>query len=357
MEVQRALKEAIQLEPNAADVHVAWGDFYFALDRLTEADSMYRAALALAPEHHWAHLRQGNVRFKQADFAAAARFFERQLTHNRHSDVWHNLGSAYMMLGYPDSAQTAFENALSEDRGHSASLLGMAQLFEKEGQLDEAVRFARQAHAVAPRDISVMKRLGLLQQQLAQNEEAVETLRPVVLARPWDYQAHYSLGRAYQALGEREAAAALLSHSDTLRARERVVLLAERRAAQQSNDLRAQVELAQAYDGVGRVDEAISAYERARVLAPQEAAVTGRMAQMLHRHDRADDASALYEEALRIDSLSFPLWVNAALAYADAERFDQAESALRVAERLRPNTAEVARISDAVASARRDGPR
>lgn len=105
------------------------------------------------------------------------------------------------------------------------------------------------------------------------------------------------------------------------------------------NDAEALHLRAMALGRLGRIDDAIKAYDLAAAVHPQKAAVISNLANALAAAGRADDAIAAYRRAIAHDPRFVNAWSALGAALNDAGNSEGATEALREALRLNPRHA------------------
>jgi CRISPR-associated protein Csy1 len=229
--------------------------------RYADAEGIYRAALALAPERPGLH-------FELAQVLSAL---------ERHQEAAETLRQAI-----------ALRNPFPE----AWNLLGVvcADL----NRLDEAADSLRQAVAQRPDYPRAWNNLGKILQQMGQLEAASRAIEQAITRQPDYALAHFNLGSVLRELGQDPAAEAAFARACELMPDNRGFLLA-----------RASVQRA-----LGRWDEAARAYARAIQLAPANSAEEyASLAGVLG--DRGDTARAL--DVFRQGQANFPRHLRLAL--------------------------------------------
>ncbi len=147
----------------------------------------------------------------------------------RHAIAQNSLGNVLLDLGVREEAKRAYERALAVQSSYAEPIAGLARIAEEEHRLDDALRIAGRALSLAPQNVSAQ------------------------------------MTRAKVLLRSDEAAAAATGLEMLLRAP----------SLSPTNRVVAQGHLGEAYEKLGRYDEAFAAFSRANQLLEQAAGEFG----------------------------------------------------------------------------------
>jgi tetratricopeptide (TPR) repeat protein len=111
--------------------------------------------------------------------------------------------------GQDDGAEESFKAALAEDPGLSMAHVRLADLYESQGRMRDAVRERKRAVTTNPDDPSLLVDLGRTFLAAGDAAAAVTALRKAIGARPGMIESYHQLGRALVALHSPDARAAL----------------------------------------------------------------------------------------------------------------------------------------------------
>ncbi len=240
-----------------------------AAGRLAEAEALYRAVLAEAPQHpHALHLL-GVLAHQRGQHSEARTLIEQALAaHGPHPVFYSNLATVCLALGLLEQAEAHCRTALRLKPDLADAHTNLAAILERQGQRAAAENARRQAlyHQSLPPD------------NRAQLEEAVRR-------EPQNAGAQLELGTALLARGQAEQALAPL--------REAVRLKPDFVAAHHN--------LGSALTAVNQLDEAMACFRMALRLEPRNSAVRQNLAATLVFQGRTAEALAELEEALRLD--------------------------------------------------------
>jgi tetratricopeptide (TPR) repeat protein len=174
----------------------------YQANRLDEAVSYCRAALALRPNISAAHNMLGVTLRALGRVDEAIDHLQQAVQIDPNYAVAHyNLGAAVRDKGRGDEAARHFERALSIDpkiaRAHSS--LGAALLMQ--GRRDEAIGQFEQALSIDPKLAPAHYNLGVALRARGQTDEAIDQFQKVLRLDPKHAQAHIILGNAMYAKG------------------------------------------------------------------------------------------------------------------------------------------------------------
>ncbi len=290
-------------------------------------------------------------------------------------------------------AKAAFEGALKQDPGFAAAALGLGEVANRSGKLDEAGRWIRKAVALNPADPYAQASLGRylavkgdaagaqaalrraaeldaravrpridLADLLASSPrpaDAIVWYEQVIALQPDHAGAHFGLGVAAARAGDTDRARASLERAAAIepgnplpavelgrlalakRDWPQAMTQADRALAIQPKLVAALVLRGDIHDAQGRPEAALAAYADAARAAPASALPWMRTAMLQQRRGHLDEAAAAYRRAIEVDPAQ-PLAYNnlAALAVERKQDLAKAEQWARKAIELAPKAAE-----------------
>jgi tetratricopeptide (TPR) repeat protein len=230
---------------------------------------------------------EGNDALRRRRFDAAVTAFKQSIELNGMEPRTHYmLGMALQMQRQYNEALEAFDRATRVDPSYVRAFYAQGVLLTRMNQLDEAMSKFRAAISVKnanPRDLSkAYAGMGLVNFKRNKYEDAVRGYDKAVELNPQSDDAWYNLGKAYGELNQYESAVQSIEKAVELDPRNHKYLtaLAEKqnrlgkyseatRTAQaatsiQSNYAAAWFELGWALENLGRKEDAIAAYEKAK---------------------------------------------------------------------------------------------
>jgi predicted Zn finger-like uncharacterized protein len=167
------LDEASRRVPETAEMHRLLGESELDQNRIPEAITQFRAALAL-------------------DAADAPSAF--------------GLGVALRRAGELAEAAAAFDTLAARDEAYPGLSLERGLLYEAKGEAGRATAMYEEALRAHPDDPDLLLRLGSSQVAAGEIDEAEQTLRRVAVARPNSAEAEHFMGRIEFARGRLQGA-------------------------------------------------------------------------------------------------------------------------------------------------------
>ena len=219
--------------------------------RLAEAEPLYRAILAIDPDHP-----EGN----------------------------HGLGVIAHQVGRGDVALPLIAKAIAA-KGDDATFHGnYGNALKSQGRLDEAAASYQRAIALNPAFADAHNNLGSALQDQGKLDEAAASYRRAIALNPTFAQAHSNLGGALRDQGKLDEAIA-----------------SDRRAIALKPDFAgAHGNLGNALKEEGRLTEAIASFQRAIALKPTLAKAHNNLGGALKDQGKLDEARASFERALAL---------------------------------------------------------
>ncbi len=166
-----AYQDALRLNPTDAETHRLVGDVFFIIQRRPlEAIKAYQNAIRNNPndgEAHWllaqCYEQTNQVEPALAEYREAARLLPR----NRLLQVHMGIGQLSLRLNRLQDAERAFVQALQIEAGNVPARHMLAQTYEREGRLQEALRECQAAVNLNRNDMAAQQTLQRLQARLA----------------------------------------------------------------------------------------------------------------------------------------------------------------------------------------------
>ncbi len=113
-EAETAFERAVELRPGFADVRYHLGLTYMEGGRFADAIESFRAALSINPSFHFARMNLAQAYRYEGDMEAAIREYEALLASGRATaDLYLNLGLAFLEHGDPVRAEDCFREGIS----------------------------------------------------------------------------------------------------------------------------------------------------------------------------------------------------------------------------------------------------
>lgn len=172
------IREAIAINPSAANYHSNIANSLLALNRLDEAVSAAENAVRLQPDLAVAHYNLGLARLLQRQWDAAAPAFEAALRLQPDYALAHlNLGNVRQGRGRLDEAIASFRNGLASAPRHAALWNNLGDALRMKGDLTGAAEACRIAAECDPRDPRILNNLALVLMNEGHAHESIDVLQ------------------------------------------------------------------------------------------------------------------------------------------------------------------------------------
>lgn len=211
----RAARELLQrgllAVPGDSLLSLHLGNVYLSEENHDRAMSCYRAALRADAGNTAARYNLGLALVRQGRNAEAISCLT-TLAGKRPDfpGLGELLGSTYLNIGRPDRALAVMLPAETHAPDRPRLLYLIAQAFSEQGRWPEAGVRLRKAHLLCPDDAEIMSSYGWALLRLGQIDEGVGWLRAAVEAEPTLVYAHLNLAAAYHGQGRTDEARATL---------------------------------------------------------------------------------------------------------------------------------------------------
>ena len=309
--------------------------------------------LSFDPDYKRLLLTVGNELSKGGDHAGAEAMFRAALHQDPQYAVAHrNLGSTLLRLGRATEALASFRQAVSREPEIAVHQLNLGATLARMGRFEEAAIALHAAVALDPEDPEGHRNLGVVLEKQGEVAEAVAAYESY-LALKEDLVVRRTLGLLLARLGRLEEA---LAHLDAVGGRK-------------PNDPAILCELGRVYVALGRFDEGLEIYARARAVAPNHADAHHLTGDASLRRGDVGGAITAYRRALQLQPQRISVANNLAWILAtstDATLRDGAEAVrwaehaaklrgrkhIDVLDALGAAYAEVGRFEEAVQAAR-----
>ena len=295
-EALAAVRIEMKLFPGSPMAHNTHGVVLLALDRLDEAAESFERAIELDPNQKNARQNMGETRRKQGRFSE--------------STTW-------------------YREVLDLDPQFAPAHAGMGVALYELGQYGRAVESLQQAVSLKlgtlPIDAHQFLAEALYKQE--RHEEAVERYRVVVELDPKEAAAYAGIGYALYRLQRYEGAVESLGRSVSLE-------------PESPDSVNRHVAMGQAYEALGRTEEAATQYLRASEIDSRNVTALNSLAWLRFRQQRYEEALDHYETLVDIDDADAQVRVNMAAALHYLGRPEEALRSLERAMSLDPALAE-----------------
>lgn len=258
-----------------------------AKERVAEAVTAYRQALALVPTCTQTPLDLAECVLRQGQFGEAALLYE------------------YGMALAPVEAVTH---------------LHYAEVLYRSGRHEESIEFYRQAVSLMPQSAEAFCGLGMALQEVGSVEEAAQACRTAISLKPTYMWSHFHLGMALRGLNQLEASKE--AFWDALRLEPKVALI----HTQCGVTFRAQ----------GKPDWAEAASRTAIELEPTLAIAHYHLGCALRAQGKLDDAALALAKAVELDPRNIEALLERGYVLHDQRKFNDAADVHRAVIRLDP---------------------
>ena len=185
-------------------------------ERLQEAETHYRRALAIQPDYSPAFVNLGMVLVALHRPDEAIEAYERAIElESGDVDLDAKLGTALLQADRAPEAEERFRRAIAAGRGSAETYNNLAIALLRAGRPQEAISTYRESLQVHPKNGALYFRLGSLLVEREQFGEAVDVFRAGLVLMPESPQGHNNLGGALAASGR--TAEAIVEFEQALR--------------------------------------------------------------------------------------------------------------------------------------------
>ena len=197
---------AVQLNPDTTAAYNNLGHVLLKLNRLDEADAVFREALTQNRTLASAAFGRGEVGAKRGQLAVAQHFYERAIQHAPKEPIFHkSLTDVLRKLGNnaeAEAAEVRYHRTLAERYRRQA------HWFIENGQPQNALTVLKRALEVDETFIPALKDYAYIQMQLCKLADAKQSYQRVLTIEPTSRQALLHLGMIEAKLGNQTAAVA-----------------------------------------------------------------------------------------------------------------------------------------------------
>src|SRR6267142_2218895 len=302
-----ALDASVLYRPDSEEALIELAIAYFSAEQYEKGLEPLRKALVRNPQNVGAHHMLGKSYFMLGESERAAGELETTLNLAPHDvDVAYTLGIAYLVSRRVDAAKQLFDRMLKEFGNQPQLHIVIGRAYREAGLLPEAIEEFRKAIALDPAFPRAHYYLGLtylLDEGQSKLSEALEEFKTELTANRDEYFANYYLGVVYIFQRKWDLAITFFQRASTI----------------QPNNPDPYFQLGQAYQELGKHEQAIEVLKKAIALNPflahnkyQVTTAHHRLAQSLLKTGQADAgqrelqlASDLTTEAFKMEQESY----------------------------------------------------
>jgi Flp pilus assembly protein TadD len=207
-------------DPVPSDLKIVALD-YVLLNDYSDADRWLTRSVERDPKDSESWYYLGRTKYNENRFEEAIRAYQECLKlDSRNVKAGANLGLALEGLGRLNEAETAYRNAIAQQRNGSLKnaepFIDLGNLLLEQNQIENAIAQLSEAREISPQESRARTSLGKAYLRLNKLEEAQEELEKAVSLDPNSAGAHYLLGQVYRKKGWIEQAKAQIDRAAAL---------------------------------------------------------------------------------------------------------------------------------------------
>jgi tetratricopeptide (TPR) repeat protein len=331
-EAQRAFDQALTLDPKSIPAHMGVATIAQNNKRWDAAAAAYRAALAVQPGNDYARRQLAGVLLSAGKRDEAYREFWDLATRNPKDTRYLKELGAYLLLDQNwQTARSAYQTVLERDPKDADAMVGVARTLEKEERGGEAEKMYLAAIAAQPKNPTAYYLLAERYETAKQPEKAKPLYEKLTAIDPENPSARWNLARYFMDKNTPEGDKRALEMMRQIRLRKgdplrtdymlgpATLMMARGRYDDAVTEVRKvlkaepenielQYALANALARAKQGDEAVEILQGLVKKAPRDevAKAKGALAQAYEVLGRPDDAAKVYEEILAADALLAP---------------------------------------------------
>lgn len=214
---ERRLLEARKLAPDEPVLTYALGEFYASTGKVSEAIELYKKVL------HVERLRHENIQLKLAEVLSLRGQFEEALIYYQKGteegvslDGLLGYAVTAMQAGKPQTAITQLERLKDMDPQYSSLYPLLADAYEEEGALDEAVETLREGLKHDEHNERLHIKLAKTLIKAGQSTKAIDPLKNILIMDSEHVEALKLLVEIYRELDDYEAVIEMVNHFEGL---------------------------------------------------------------------------------------------------------------------------------------------
>jgi len=193
-EAAQTYRQALQIDPNVAEIHFNLGVALANLGRLDDAMACYRKAIALNPRLAVAHFNLGFALQQLGQFADAAASYRKAVTlEPGFYEAYGNLGTVLQKQGKLEEAVASYRKALvihADARGH----FNLGTALRDQGKHAEAGDCYLKALALDPDYADAHNNLGEIFRDQGRMDDAIKCYQAALALDPDHPNANYNMG-------------------------------------------------------------------------------------------------------------------------------------------------------------------
>ncbi len=202
--------------------------------------------------------------------------------------------------------------------------LDLANVYRKQGNLEEAQRLYERALQINPGYVLIHINLSMVYAAQGQHQKAADLLLEGIRISPYRFKLYNNLGAIYNYMGRHKDAALYLKKGAELEPYNAMV----------------HFNLASAYYRLGLIDQAVYHYQRSIELEPNDPEKYFNLGLALHRKGNLNKALQAFQTAGQINPGHASTWFNAGLVSVELGDFASAQRSLAQLRRIDPELAQ-----------------
>ena len=235
------------------------------------------------------------------------------------------------------SLERVFNKKLSAQPKNANLHANMGAILQKQGRLDEALAYYKQAEALDPSNINTRINTGTLHQQKGDYRTAIKAYESVLILYPNNVNANLYRAQCYEKLGDTKIAQEGFKKVLALDPNNEVIKLQMLGNAKKTMQ-----------------PEEFITYVKTNMSTMNPAGIIYDYAIELHKENKLPQALFMYNEAIKVDNKNPEIYVNLALAQAQGNDFDGALKTLEDAKAKFPQNSTIVSTSKNIASMQTD---
>ena len=189
-------EQALNLEPNYAEVHYNLGVTLRELDKIEEAIKSYKKAISIKNAYPNAHFNLGNALLSLKQYDDAIKHFELAIVFNpKFAQAYNNLGLLYKRLGKNQEAGKNFDKALAIKPNYAEAANFRGVIFQNDGDLENAIKYYQKSLVINPNLVDAYNNIGLAEKELNKTDNAIKAFEKALSIDPNFASAYYNLSR------------------------------------------------------------------------------------------------------------------------------------------------------------------
>jgi len=203
-------ERAVDAQPDDVSLLFTLGDAYLLGGLPEKAIDVFKKIIVMEPDASASHLGLGNAHIATGDYESAERAYEDAISIDPpDADVYYNrLGMTYLRTGEYARAGAAFDKAIERRADEPLYHCNRGDVWVMEGRLEDAAASYEKAAALNPESRGAyLNRLGNTLYREKWYLQAIDTFREAIAEEPLNPFYHLHLARSYEAAGFPEEAA------------------------------------------------------------------------------------------------------------------------------------------------------